>query len=235
MHTTSFAPPTAIIPQKVTPMIDLHVHSLFSDGELLPAEIVRRLEDMGYSHVAITDHVDSSNLDFVVPRLVAVAGDLNEAQGVTVIPGAEITHVPPKLIGTMVIKARELGARIVIVHGETIVEPVATGTNREAILAGADILAHPGLLSVEDTRLAAERGVYLEISARHGHSLANGHVAALARDCGAKLVLNSDAHSPHDFMTSHLAKMVAQGAGLGENAFEQMLGNSRALIQKKVL
>jgi putative hydrolase len=213
-------------------MIDLHIHSLFSDGELLPAEIVRRLEDMGYSHVALTDHVDSSNLDFVVPRLVAVARDLNEGRAVKVIPGAEITHVPPRLIDSLVTKARELGARIVLVHGETIVEPVAKGTNREAILSGVDILAHPGLISAEDCRLAAERGVYLEISARHGHSLTNGHVAGLARDCGAKLVLNSDAHSPHDFMTRQFANTVARGTGLGGNAFEEMLGNSRNLIEK---
>ncbi|RLB31543.1 MAG: PHP domain-containing protein [Deltaproteobacteria bacterium] len=213
-------------------MIDLHIHSLFSDGELFPAEIVRRLEEMGYVCVAITDHVDSSNLDFVIPRLVAVAADLNESQAVKVIPGAEITHMPPKLIDSSVTKARELGARIVLVHGETIVEPVAKGTNREAILSGVDILAHPGLLSVEDCKLAADRGVYLEITARQGHCLANGRVAGLARDCGAKLVLNSDAHSPHDFMTRQFANMVAQGTGLGGNAFEEMLGNSRDLIEK---
>jgi putative hydrolase len=213
-------------------MIDLHIHSLFSDGELLPAEIVRRLEAMGYSCVAITDHVDSSNIDFVIPRMVAVAGDLNESQAVKVIPGAEITHVPPKLIDSLVTKARELGARIVLVHGETIVEPVAKGTNREAILSGVDILAHPGLISAEDCKLAAERGVYLEITARHGHSLTNGRVAGLARDCGAKLTLNSDAHSPHDFMTRQFANMVAQGTGLGGNALEEMLGNSRDLIEK---
>jgi len=213
-------------------MIDLHIHSLFSDGELLPAEIVRRLEDMGYSCVAITDHVDSSNLDFVVPRLASVAGDLNKSQAVKVIPGVEITHVPPTLINSLVAKARKLGARLVIVHGETIVEPVAKGTNREAILSGVEILAHPGLISAEDCGLAAEKGVYLEISARRGHSLANGHVAGLARDCGAKLVLNSDAHSPNDFMTRQFANKVAQGTGLGGNAFEEMLDNSRDLIGK---
>jgi putative hydrolase len=213
-------------------MIDLHIHSLFSDGELLPAEIVRRLEDMEYSCIAITDHVDSSNLDFVIPRLVVVAEDLNKAQAVKVIPGVEITHVPPKLIGSLITKARGLGARIVLVHGETIVEPVAKGTNREAILAGVDILAHPGLISAEDCRLAAETGVYLEISARHGHSFTNGHIARLARDCGSKLVLNSDAHSHHDFMTLEFANMVAKGTGLGENAFEEMLGNSQHLIEK---
>jgi putative hydrolase len=137
---------------------------------------------MGYSSVAITDHVDSSNLDFVVSSLVKVARDLNQRQSVRVIPGAEITHVPPGLIGPLVKQARDLGAEIVLVHGETIVEPVAPGTNRAAILSGVDILAHPGLIIVEDIKLATERGVYLQISARHGHSLTNGHVAVMAKN-----------------------------------------------------
>ena len=62
---------------------------------------------MGYSCVAITDHVDLSNLDFVVPRLVKVAKDLNQRQSVKVIPGAEITHVHPELIESLVKEARE--------------------------------------------------------------------------------------------------------------------------------
>jgi histidinol phosphatase-like PHP family hydrolase len=213
-------------------MIDLHAHSLFSDGELLPSELVRRFEDMGYSCVAITDHVDSSNLDFVILRLVAAARDLNQSQSVRVIPGAEITHVPPGSMGSLVKKARYLGAEIVLAHGETIVEPVAKGTNRAAILSGVDILAHPGLIAIEDIKLAVERGIYLEISARQGHSLANGYVARRAKEFRAKLVLNSDAHSPHDLMTRQFAQMVAHGTGLGENALEEMLGNSQDLIEK---
>ena len=213
-------------------MIDLHTHSLFSDGELLPSELVRRLEAMGYSCVAITDHVDSSNLDFVVPRLVKVARDLNQRQSVMVIPGVEITHVPPELIGSLVKQARELGAKIVSVHGETIVEPVPEGTNKAAILSGVDILAHPGLIDPEDVKLAAERGVYLEISARRGHSFTNGHVARWAKEFGARLVLNSDAHSPHDLMTAQFARGVAHGSGLDDKALEEMLANSRDLIEK---
>ncbi len=92
-------------------MIDLHTHSLFSDGELLPSELVRRLEDMDYSCVAITDHVDSSNLDFVITRLVKVARDLNQRQSVKVIPGAESTHVHLELIESFVGQAKELGGR----------------------------------------------------------------------------------------------------------------------------
>ncbi|NVL91931.1 MAG: histidinol phosphate phosphatase domain-containing protein [Desulfobacterales bacterium] len=213
-------------------MIDLHVHSLFSDGELLPSELVRRLEDIGYSCVAITDHVDSSNLDFVILRLVEAARDLNQSQSVRVIPGVEITHVPPGSMESLVKKARELGAEIVLAHGETIVEPVAKGTNRAAILSGVDILAHPGLIAIEDIKLAVERGIYLEISARQGHSFANGYVARWAKELRARLVLNSDAHSPHDLMTRQFAQVVAHGSGLGENALEEMLGNSRDLIEK---
>ena len=215
-------------------MIDLHTHSVFSDGELLPSELVRRLEDMGYSCVAITDHVDSSNLDFVIPRLVKVASDLNQRQSVKVIPGVEITHVHPELIESLVKKARELGAEIVLAHGETIVEPVAKGTNRAAILSGVDILAHPGLIGVEDIKLATKSSVYLEITARHDHSFTNGYVARWAKEFEARLILNSDAHSPHELMTRQFAQMVAHGTGLGENIFEEMLGNSRDLINKRL-
>ncbi|MBE9574015.1 MAG: histidinol phosphate phosphatase domain-containing protein [Proteobacteria bacterium] len=213
-------------------MIDLHTHSLFSDGELVPSELVRRLEAMGYSCVAITDHVDSSNLDFVTPRLAKVARDLNQRQSVKVIPGVEITHVPSELIGPLVREARELGAEIVLVHGETIVEPLPEGTNKAAILSGVDILAHPGLIDPEDVKLAAERGVYLEISARQGHSLTNGHIARWAKEFGARLVLNSDAHSIHDLMTRQFAQRVAHGSGLEDKALEEMLANSRELIEK---
>ena len=213
-------------------MIDLHTHSLFSDGELLPSELIRRFEEMGYSCVAITDHVDSSNLDFVVPRMVQAAKDLNPRQPVRVIPGVEITYAPPTLIESLVIKARELGAEIVLVHGETIVEPVPEGTNKAAILSGVDILAHPGLISREDVELAVEKGVYLEISSRQGHSLTNGHVARLAKDFGARLVLNSDAHFISDLMTRQFAHRVARGSGLGGDAIDELLASSRNLVDR---
>ncbi len=197
-------------------MIDLHTHSLFSDGELIPAELVRRAEVRGYRAIAITDHMDSSNMDFIIPRIVRVARDLNELQPVRVIPGAELTHVHPRQIPFLVEKARELGAELVLVHGETIVEPVAEGTNRAAIEAGVDILAHPGLIAEEDVKLAAERGITLELSGRKGHSLANGHVGRLAERYEARLVVNTDAHAPGDLVTRDIAETIIRAAGLDE-------------------
>jgi putative hydrolase len=211
-------------------MIDLHTHSLFSDGVLIPSELIRRLEAMGYLAVAITDHVDSSNLDHVVPRIVRVAEELNHAQSVKVVPGAELTHVPPVFIPSLVRRAREMGARLVVIHGETIAEPVAPGTNRAGIEAGADIIAHPGLIRPEEVKLAVNKGVFLEITARKGHSLTNGHVAKLASEAGARMVLNSDSHGPGDFMTEVFARKVTQGAGLSSDSHQQFLSNSRLLL-----
>lgn len=212
-------------------MIDLHTHSLFSDGELIPSELVRRFEAAGYSAVAITDHVDSSTLDFVVPRIVQAARDLTESQSVKVIPGVELTHVPPVLIGPLCRKARDLGAKLIIVHGETIVEPVPAGTNRAALEAGVDLLAHPGLITPEDMRLASEKRIFLEISSRKGHSLTNGHVAKLAMEFGAKLILNSDTHSPADIMARSFAQKVVEGAGLS-SGFSELLSNARLLMER---
>lgn len=213
-------------------MIDLHTHSLFSDGTMIPSELVRRFEALGYSVVAITDHVDSSVLDFVLPRIIKVARDLNAVQPVKVIPGVEITHVPPPLIGGLVSQARELGALIVVLHGESPVEPVAPGTNRAGIYAGIDILAHPGLITSEEADLAAEKGVLLEISSRTGHSLANGHVAKRAQTAGADLVLNSDTHASRDIMSREMARKVVEGAGLAEDALDRLYSNSRLLLER---
>lgn len=213
-------------------LIDLHTHTFFSDGVLIPSELVQRVGAAGYRAVAITDHADASNLDHLIPRMVLLAEELNRSQPVTVIPGIELTHVPPQRIAPLVRKSRDLGARLVVIHGETIVEPVPQGTNRAGIEAGADILAHAGLLSVEDANLAAKKGVFLEITARKGHSLTNGHVAKLAMETGASLVLNSDGHAPGDFLSEGLAPRIVQGAGLPAQAFETLQGNARLLLNR---
>ena len=127
-------------------------------------------------------------------------------------------------------QARELGAKIIIVHGETIVEPVAPGTNRAAIEADIDILAHPGLITEEEVEIAKEKGILLEITSRGGHSLTNGHVAALAKKKGARMVVNTDSHNPRDLIDSEFAKKVVVGAGLTEEDFRDMQKNAVAFI-----
>ncbi len=211
-------------------MIDLHTHTFFSDGALVPAEHLRRVEVLGYKAVAITDHADSSNMDFIIPRMIQAARDLNPFSRTRLLPGIELTHVPPALVAPLIRKARELGAQVVVVHGETIVEPVAPGTNMAAIEAGADILSHPGFINEAEALLAAQKGVFLELSGRKGHSLTNGHVAKMALRAGARLVVNADAHTPGDFLTADMARMVAIGAGLTEEEYRQVQINIQAFV-----
>ena len=213
-------------------MIDLHIHSTFSDGELIPAEVVSRALHAGYTRLAITDHVDPSNLDHVLESMVHFCGELRGRVPADVRPGVEITHVPPGLIAPLAREARKKGAQVVLVHGETIVEPVPKGTNLAAILARVDILAHPGLLSGREARLAARNGVLLEISARRGHSLTNGHVARMARETGARLVYNTDSHSPGDFTPWEMALRIIRGAGLTARDAARMQASAHALLER---
>jgi putative hydrolase len=215
-------------------MIDLHTHSIFSDGELIPAELVRRAVARGYKALAITDHVDHSNIDLVVPRIIKDLNIIRDYVPMTILAGAEITHVPPALIPDLVKEARRLGAQIVVVHGETIVEPVVEGTNRAAIEAGVDILAHPGLISEEDLLFAKEKGIHLEITSRKGHSLSNGHVARSAMALGISLVINTDSHSPSDLISRGFAERVLLSAGIDNSKMEQIFTNSINLAKKAI-
>ncbi|MBI9110529.1 histidinol phosphate phosphatase domain-containing protein [Maridesulfovibrio ferrireducens] len=213
-------------------MIDFHTHTVFSDGELIPAELARRARIAGYRALAMTDHADSSNIEIILENIHRFAKKHGHFFDIDVFSGVELTHVPPGLIGEMVDQARDLGAQIVVVHGETIVEPVAEGTNLSAIEAKVDILAHPGLVTEVEVKLAAEYGVHLEITTRKGHSLTNGHVVALARKFGAKLVINNDAHAPGDLVSREIRRKIALGAGMTPQEYEQSEENSRQLVQQ---
>jgi histidinol phosphatase-like PHP family hydrolase len=213
-------------------VIDLHTHSFFSDGELVPTELAQRAWAAGYKTIAITDHADHSNIDFIIPRMVKVCSRITEKGGIKVIPGIELTHVHPDDIAALASEARKLGAKIVVVHGQTITEPVPVGTNLAAIKAGVDILAHPGLITEEEAQLAVQKNVYLEITTRRGHSLTNGHVAVLAKKHQARLVLDNDAHSVSDFVGEAMAMKIARGAGLTDTEISAMLDNSRRIVQR---
>jgi histidinol phosphatase-like PHP family hydrolase len=215
-------------------MIDLHTHTFLSDGDLGPAELARRAEHAGYRAIGLTDHADASNLDSLISALVQFARETQPYMKVRVIPGVELTHVPPGQIAGLVRRARQLGARLVILHGETVCEPVALGTNRAGIEAGVDILAHPGLISEEEVRLAASNGVHLEVSARYSHGLGNGRVVSLAREVGAPLVINSDAHAPGDIMTPDWREKVAFGSGLTADEVERINKTMISLVERLV-
>ncbi len=213
-------------------MIDFHSHSLLSDGVLLPSELARRAEEKGYGCIAVTDHADMVNAGRIAGELSSVAAALAGLVKIKIIPGVEITHIPPALIGETAEKARDAGAEIVLVHGETPVEPVCPGTNLAGVKAGIDILAHPGFIDEETAALAAENGVLLEISGRKGHSLTNGHVAKTALSAGAGLTFGSDTHAPEDLGGLVMAEKVLLGAGISPEEVNKIFDNMRDWVKK---
>ena len=216
-------------------MIDLHTHTTFSDGELIPAELARRAAKAGYKGLAITDHADPSNMYHIIENLRRFALETGPYLDLNLAIGVELTHCPPPLIPGLITEARRAGAMLVVVHGETIVEPVARGTNLAAIEGGADVLAHPGLITEPEVRLAAEKGVHLEITTRKGHSLTNGHVAVMARSFGAKLVIDNDAHAPGDLVSQEMRGMVALGAGMTREEHRQAEKNAQDIFSRLLL
>ncbi|MDR1395881.1 MAG: histidinol phosphate phosphatase domain-containing protein [Deltaproteobacteria bacterium] len=204
-------------------MLDFHTHTLLSDGELVAAELGRRAFVAGYKTIGLADHVDQSTLEACLTGALMACRSLPTHLGLNILAGVELTHVPPYQIEDLVVWSREMGAQFVVVHGESPVEPVAPGTNQAAIEAGADILAHPGFITRELVALAKKRGVFLELSARQGHSLANGYVAKLALEEGTNLMVNSDAHGIGDILTPETQRMVALGAGLTQEQYLKMM------------
>jgi histidinol phosphatase-like PHP family hydrolase len=214
--------------------IDLHMHTLMSDGELLPIELARRAFVKGHEAIAFTDHASLSNLERVIGEGRKDA-ELAGEWGLKVLAGVELTHVPASKISFVAERARQLGAEIIVVHGETIVEPVEPGTNyASACDPNIDILAHPGLIDERTAQAAADNGVHLEITSKMAHCKTNGHVAAMARKVGARMVVNTDTHSPSDLIDDDMALKVALGAGLSPLAAKQALERNPLELIKRL-
>ena len=216
-------------------MYELHSHTTFSDGVLIPAESARRAFMDGYSGLALTDHADESNYLHILENQLRFKEQFNKASdNFKIIVGIEITHVRPSNIGSLTEKARAAGADIIVVHGETIVEPVAEGTNLAAVEAGVDVLAHPGLITEKVIEKGVANGVYFEISTRKGHSITNGHVAKKVLGLGGNLVINNDYHAPGDRVNADMAVKILAGAGLLDTQITKVFDNNRELFLKSL-
>jgi putative hydrolase len=131
-------------------------------------------------------------------------------------------------------RAKELGAWLVVVHGESPIEPVEEGTNLAAVRSRfVDILAHPGHMTEEVAELAAKNEVFIEITTRRGHCITNAHVAKLASKAGALMLLNSDSHDEDDLLSEQTAKETLRQAEISSRKFKQILEtNPLTLLQR---
>ena len=205
-------------------MIDFHTHSILSDGALIPSELVRRARVAGYTAMAITDHVDESNM--IDRSQGAVAGADQHRQALLC---SRRRAYPYTVTHTEDVKGKD--RRGSAATGD-LSEPVEPGSNMAYIKAKVDVLAHPGLITDEECRLAARNSVHLEITSRGGHNTSNGHVASASRRLGAPMLVNTDCHAPGDLISDERAMKVALGAGLCEEDFRRIQKNAKQLLEK---
>jgi len=213
---------------------DFHTHTFHSDGVLSPIELIHRAFVKGYSAIAITDHLGLGSLARVIKETSDDCALARAHWDIIAIPGVELTHLPSEAICDTAQKAKELGAWVVVVHGESTVEPVPKGTNLAAARSPyVDILAHPGLITPEEATLASQNGVFIELSGRRGHCITNHHVASICKKQKARLLVNSDAHDEDDLLTSALARDILSKAGVSNRQYQQILkGNPLLLLDR---
>jgi len=213
-------------------MYNLHTHSLLSDGALLPSEVAVRYLFCGYKVIAITDHADYSNFKAIIDSVLAFTRHWPKSAKIKILPGIELTHLPLEQFKPLSKYARKRGIKVIVAHGETQVEPVASGTNRAALRADIDILAHPGLITDADTKLARKKGIFLEITSRKGHCRTNAYVAKQALKFGAKLILNNDSHQPEDIVRPAALIALARKAGLTRKDIARIYKDVEEFISK---
>ena len=189
---------------------------------------------VGYQAIGISDHVAFGTTSRILPELAEDCARASREWDIVAVAGVELTHVPANLVDEAARHARDNGAQLVVVHGETIVEPVEEGTNMAAVASlYVDVLAHPGLMTDEEAQVAVKNGVFIEISARRGHSYTNGLVVRKAQANGARLIVDSDAHAPQDLLTAEMARRIALGSGVDARELDQVLQvNPLALLER---
>ena len=213
-------------------MYDFHTHSILSDGELLPSELARRYEAKGYKAIAITDHVDASNIKSVTSQLLDFVKKWPKKR-IKVIPGIELTHIPLEQFSPLTKYARRKGIKLIVAHGETPVEPVIPGTNKKALNSDIDILAHPGKITKEEVLLAKRKKVLLEVTTRKGHKITNSHVIKMAHKYKANLIINTDSHSPDNIQSLAQIRRFSIKAGLKPMEIVKIYYNMGKLAQKR--
>jgi putative hydrolase len=214
---------------------DFHTHTCFSDGANIPIGLIRFACAYGYKCIGISDHVSYSNLEQLIGPIKRDCELAEKYWDIIAIPGVELTNVPADSIDGMAKRAKEAGARMVLVHGETIVEEVEKGTNMAAVSSKyVDLLAHPGLITPREAKLAADNDIYIEITSRIGHSLSNGRVVKIGGSAGVKFLINSDSHSHEDLYRGDFQKKVAMGSGLSEEEYAIIINSNQKEFLKKI-
>jgi DNA polymerase (family X) len=212
---------------------DLHSHTTLSDGRNTLAEMAEAGRERGYAYMAITDHSASHGFgDHVTAgrlweRIEEVAAWNKGKRGFRLLAGSEINigldgglDYPDDLVGA-------LDWVVASVHTSFSISPAAM---TERVLTAienphVDCIGHltgrligrrePYGIDVEAVVEAAARtGTMLEINGNPNRRDLSEHHAKLAKEAGAKIVLNTDAHGVDTLANMAYAVATARRAWL---------------------
>jgi hypothetical protein len=133
-----------------------HTHTLESDGDSSPEDVVRWYREHGYDFLVITDHDKVTRVD------IDHAGG-----GMVMIPGEEVTDRLPKK--PLHLNALGIEKAIAPQHGATVVEVLQRNVDAIREAGGIPAINHPnfGWAFGADELLKVERAALLEIASGH--------------------------------------------------------------------
>jgi DNA polymerase (family 10) len=197
---------------------DLHVHSKASDGRNSVREMALAAKAQGLEYIAITDHsqreTQAHGLDSV--RLAKQLDEIDRLNatrpGITVLKGIEVDVLED---GTLDLPDRVLARLDVVVAAVHAKFNLPRAKQTERILRAlanpwVSILAHPTGRLIEErdpyavdmqavVRKAAAMGVALEVNAHPDRLDLADTDCRMAKEEGASIAVNSDAHSTYDY------------------------------------
>jgi len=201
---------------------DLHLHTTATDGRNTIEEMIHAAKEKGYEYIAITDHskhvkvangLDEKALIKHIENIRKISGKI---KGIKVLTGVEVDILKEGDLDIEDDVLKELDIVIASVHSYFQMDMEA---QTDRVLKALDnkyvnVLAHPsGRLITQRSPMqldfdkvfegARDRGIFLEINT-HGKRIDLNDVhCRRAKEIGAKVVINTDAHE-----ISHLGQIV---------------------------
>jgi putative hydrolase len=213
---------------------DLHCHTDWSDGHATVLEMARAAQARGYSYLAITDH--SPRIQVVnglgPERLAAQAAEIRRAMaqmpGFTILTGIECDILEDGSLDLPDETLAQLDVVVISPHVKLKMEPTAMTERMLRAVSNphADIVGHPTGRRLGSRpgatydfelvfKQAAKTGIALEMDCDPARMDLSPELARLAADCGCRLSLDSDAHTPDQFTYVDSGAWMARQAGIG--------------------
>jgi DNA polymerase (family X) len=212
---------------------DLHTHSNWSDGRHEIAVMARAASERGYAYIALTDHTQSLTIaqGLTPERFKARAAEIasvNAQPGLArVLNGAEVDILPDGSLDLPDDCLASLDVVVASVH-TALDQPKEVITQRvlRALRSPhVDVLAHPtsrrldrrGETNVDVEMVIAEAvktGTALEINGSPWRLDLNDTWARRAKEAGALLAIDTDAHYPAEFDSARYGCAIGRRAGL---------------------